>query len=282
MILSFKENSHLKLEDSPAIAPGAEDWNCAECRLPQSNPETYIKVMTYNIHFSIGTDGVADWRRIADLIKKECPDILGLEEVTVFHSRTPDMDVPKLMSGYLGMNHFFGMTMPINDGKGQYGIAAMTRQKMEVVKKLPLPVPDGIEPRTAIFVKVLADRPYYFVVTHFPFQGEFDGDEDCRTECAKLITNTIRDNNLLPAIWVGDLNTYSGTETMEYIHGVWDVCNDLMPDEPTAKTSRKGWRQIDFICCYPKGAFEIKEFSISDDITASDHKPVTATVKLLL
>ncbi|OGV52502.1 MAG: hypothetical protein A2017_19105 [Lentisphaerae bacterium GWF2_44_16] len=239
-----------------------------------------IKVMTYNIHSTIGTDGVANWRRVADIIQKEKPDILGLEEIASYHQMTPDLDVAAEMSTYLGMNYFFGMTMPINEGKGEYGIAAMTPHKMELIKKLYLPIPGEYEPRIAIFVKFSSSIPFYFVVTHFPFQGEFDGDEDCRTECAKHITDTIIKNNLFPIIWVGDFNTYPSTKTLQYIHKDWDVCNDIIPDKPTAKTSLKGWQQIDFICCYPKGVFKIKEFNFINDLTASDHKPVTATLKL--
>lgn len=238
-----------------------------------------IKVMTYNIHSTIGTDGVADWRRIAGIIRNEQPDVLGLEEVTISHGRSPDVDVPKCMSEYLGMNVFFGRTMAINQGRGHYGIAAFSPHRLEVVEKLVLPTPEGIEPRTTVIVRVLDDRPYYFVVTHFSFGGEFEGDEAYRTIGAKLITDTIKDKNYFPVIWVGDFNTFTGTKTIDYVHKHWDVCNDRAPDTPTTETSHNGWRQIDFICCGPKGAFEVREFAIIDNLIASDHKPVTARLK---
>jgi len=67
---------------------------------------------------------------------------------------------------------------------------------------------------------------------------------------------------------------------MDYVHRHWDVGNDRDPDTPTAQTSHQGWRQIDFICGTPKGAFEFVEFTIIDDLIASDHRPVTARLRL--
>jgi exonuclease III len=37
-----------------------------------------------------------------------------------------------------------------------------------------------------------------------------------------------------------------------------------------------GWRQIDFICTYPKGAFEVKKLTFVENLLASDHRPVVA------
>ncbi len=242
--------------------------------------EQIIKAMTYNIHFTIGTDTRPDWKRIADLIKKENPDVLGLEEVTVNHPYSPGLDVPEAMSGYLGMNIFFGDAIPINNGHGKYGIAALSKYPMEVIDKIFLPVPEGHEKRIFIIVKIQAPKPYYFIVTHFSYQGELEHDEELRTACAKTVTETVQKNHYFPAIWLGDFNTYPGTETLQYIHTQWDVCNDCDPHTPTAHCSHAGWRQIDFICTYPKGAFELREFSFIENILASDHRPVTALLAL--
>jgi len=58
-------------------------------------------------------------------------------------------------------------------------------------------------------------------------------------------------------------------------HEAWDVCNDL---NPLAATHRSGL-QLDYICAYPKGAFEVKDFMIGPLTTASDHMPVTTTLE---
>ena len=69
-----------------------------------------IKVMSYNIHFTIGSDNIPDWKRTADLIKAEDPDIVGLEEVTIFHKFSPTLDTVKEFRNYLKWNVLFGKT----------------------------------------------------------------------------------------------------------------------------------------------------------------------------
>jgi endonuclease/exonuclease/phosphatase family metal-dependent hydrolase len=237
-----------------------------------------IRVMTYNIHFTIGTDKVADWRRTAAMIRAHRPDVVGLQEVTIFHQGSPDVDVPRALSRELDMDIFFGRTLFYKSGRGEYGIAAMARDNFTVMEKIVLATPEGIEPRTAVIIKVHAEQPYYFVVTHFSYQGEFEGDEMYRTLNAKLITDTVVDKNYFPAIWVGDFNTFEGTSTLEYIHKHWQVANDLDPDTPSCETGKFGLRQIDFICTYPKNAFAVQDFKVVGDHLVSDHSPVIATL----
>ncbi len=40
-----------------------------------------LRVMTYNIHIGIGMDKKLDLQRIADVINRERPDLVGLQEV---------------------------------------------------------------------------------------------------------------------------------------------------------------------------------------------------------
>ncbi len=240
-----------------------------------------LKVMTYNIHSSIGTDGKPDWRRIAALIKNEAPDLLALQEVTVNHARTPGVHVPQAIAEELHMNACFGKAIPINDGKGEYGIAALSPHPVELLEKIFLPTPDGIEKRIFIVAKVQMKKPLFFVVTHFSYQGEFPGDEAYRTRSAELIRNTLVEKKYEPAIWAGDFNTFQGTSTVDFIQTCWNVHNNANPDIPTAECKHAGWRQIDFICSAPKQAFLLQEFKILDDLLASDHRPVCATLQCL-
>lgn len=237
-----------------------------------------LKVMTYNIHSSIGTDGKADWQRIAALIKTQAPDLLALQEVTVNHLQTPDVHVPQAIAEELQMNAVFGKAIPINDGKGEYGVAALSPHPIELLDKIYLPTSDGIEKRVALFVKVQLEKPLFFVVTHFSYQGEFPGDEEYRTRSAERIRNTLVEKEFFPVIWAGDFNTFQGTPTVDFIQTCWDVHNNANPDIPTAHCKNAGWRQIDFICSSPKNTFQLQEFKVMDDLLASDHRPVCATL----
>lgn len=240
-----------------------------------------IRVLSYNIHSIIGTDRVVDWKRTAAMIRARQADVVGLQEVTIFHHASPEVDVPREFSRELGMNVHFARTLFYKSGRGEYGVATMTKEKFEVVEQIILATPDGIEPRTALFIKVLAERPYYFIVTHLSYQGEFEGDDAYRTLNAKLITDTVIAKNYFPAIFVGDFNTFEGTPTMDYIHKHWLVANDLEPKTPTCETGKFGLKQIDFICAYPKDAFVIKDFTVVGDHLVSDHSPIVATVQMV-
>ncbi|HEX7295619.1 MAG TPA: endonuclease/exonuclease/phosphatase family protein, partial [Pyrinomonadaceae bacterium] len=51
-----------------------------------------IRVMTYNIHVGVGMDKKLDLQRIADVIDKERPDLVGLQEVDRGVERTQRKD----------------------------------------------------------------------------------------------------------------------------------------------------------------------------------------------
>src|SRR5262245_20137112 len=51
-----------------------------------------LRVMTYNIHVGVGIDKKLDLQRIADVINREQPDLVGLQEVDRGVKRTEGKD----------------------------------------------------------------------------------------------------------------------------------------------------------------------------------------------
>src|SRR5688500_20330745 len=51
-----------------------------------------LRVMTYNIHVGVGMDKKLDLMRIADVINRERPDLVGLQEVDRGVKRTEGKD----------------------------------------------------------------------------------------------------------------------------------------------------------------------------------------------
>src|ERR1044071_9724032 len=51
-----------------------------------------LRIMTYNIHVGVGMDKKLDLQRIADVINKEKPDLVGLQEVDRGVKRTEGKD----------------------------------------------------------------------------------------------------------------------------------------------------------------------------------------------
>src|SRR5687768_16013987 len=63
---------------------------CAPASLSKS--KRTLRVMTYNIHVGVGMDKKLDLQRIADVIKNERPDLVGLQEVDRGVTRTEGKD----------------------------------------------------------------------------------------------------------------------------------------------------------------------------------------------
>ena len=239
-----------------------------------------IKVVSYNVHSTVGMDGKSDCPRLAGIINELAPQVAGLQELGVHTKRVPDVNAPLEIARKTRMNYIFSRSLVTTAEGGEYGVGAFSVYTLEQKARLLLPTPEGAEPRSALIVKVNAPEPFYFVVCHFSYQGEFERSEFYRSMGAKLITDTIIDNKFFPCIWTGDFNTYAGTDTMNYIHKHWLVANDLDPETPTCDSSLGGKDQIDFICAYPKERFEVKSFEVFPDRQASDHNPVSAVLEL--
>lgn len=240
-----------------------------------------IKVVSYNVHSTVGMDGKSDCSRLSKVINELDPHVAGLQELGVYTRRVPDVDAPLEIARATRMNYIFSRSLVTTEAGGEYGVGAFSVYTMELKMRLLLPTPEGAEPRSVLIVKVNAPEPFYFVVCHFSYQGEFEKSEFFRTVSAKLITDTVIDNKFLPCIWTGDFNTFKGTDTMNYIHKHWLVANDLDPDTPTTTCSMGGGaQQIDFICACPKERFEVCTFKVVPDRQASDHNPVAAELLL--
>src|SRR5688572_31306281 len=84
-----------------------------------------IRVMTYNIHVGIGMDKKLDLQRIADVINKEKPDLVGLQEVDRGVQRTQRIDEIVELSKLTRMEYAFAFNLPYQGG--QYGVAILSR-----------------------------------------------------------------------------------------------------------------------------------------------------------
>src|ERR1044071_398066 len=84
-----------------------------------------LRIMTYNIHVGVGMDKKLDLRRIADVINKEKPDLVGLQEVDRGVQRTQRIDEIAELSKLTHMDYAFAFNLPYQGG--QYGVAILSR-----------------------------------------------------------------------------------------------------------------------------------------------------------
>jgi endonuclease/exonuclease/phosphatase family metal-dependent hydrolase len=113
------------------------------------------RILTYNVHRCVGTDGRLDVGRIAAVIAAEAPDIVALQEVDVGRARTGRVDQAHELARRLGMTSRFHAALEVEEEL--YGDAILTPLPERLVRAGPLPgyslVP-GLEPRGALWVAV--------------------------------------------------------------------------------------------------------------------------------
>ena len=84
-----------------------------------------MKLVTYNIHSGIGTDGRFDLARVGSVLEDIGADIAALQEVGDFRGRTGAVPHPETLARQLGLQLAFGPNV-IQDGR-PYGNAILTR-----------------------------------------------------------------------------------------------------------------------------------------------------------
>ncbi|MBE6388645.1 MAG: hypothetical protein E7043_00555 [Lentisphaerae bacterium] len=244
-----------------------------------------LRVMSYNVQ-----SGFANGREIhnylpqAEHIASYSPDVVALQEVSIRHPFGKPIDYPTLVARHLGMNYAFAKALDYADYfpgcDGCYGVAVLSKYPVELITSLMLPVPEGIEPRTAVITRIHAPEPFYMISTHLSYQGEFEGDAEGRIEQLATIFRYLDANGLYPAILAGDLNSQPDDASIYALREKFDVFNDGRSDQPTANSQKFGWVQIDYISAAPKGAVRCEKFFTGNDCTASDHYAVLADLEI--
>ena len=114
-----------------------------------------VRVMTYNVHNCLGTDGKLSPDRIARVIARHRPDIVCLQEVDVGRPRSGKVDQARLIAQRLRMLVEFQPAIQL--AEEQYGNAILSRYPMRVIHAGKLPGrqnwPDT-EPRSALWAAV--------------------------------------------------------------------------------------------------------------------------------
>lgn len=94
---------------------------------------TPFRVMTYNVHSCVGTDGKLDAQRIADVIARANPDVVALQELDVCQSRSGGVHQPEWLAEQLQMHVHFTAARACDDG--HYGNAILSRYPFQVLSE---------------------------------------------------------------------------------------------------------------------------------------------------
>jgi endonuclease/exonuclease/phosphatase family metal-dependent hydrolase len=132
-----------------------------------------IKVMTFNIHHGKGIDKQADLYRIAEVIDKCNPDVIGLNEVDKhFSRRSLYEDQTSWLANQLKMDHAFSPSISIKSNhlteKREYGNALLSRYPIITKKNHLFKNRSGLnEGRSLIEATIQINRQLFQInVTH--------------------------------------------------------------------------------------------------------------------
>lgn len=237
-----------------------------------------MRVLTFNIHHGVGTDGVLDLERVARVIDSVAPDVVALQEVDQGVERSGKVDQLRELARLTGMRALGGGHLEY--GGGLYGNGILTHYEDDGVTRIDLPPVEGGEPRVALMARLLPGDPrgpesVTFVATHFDI-GE---SEAHRVESARAITRALIESGGLndAAVLAGDLNAGYDSETLRILEESWDRTNDDYERPTYPSTGPK--RQIDHVLTRPRRRWEVLSTRVLPDAVTSDHRPLLTVLE---
>ena len=257
---------NLALSCSPKVQPNSANGSAA-------GEGTTLKILCYNIHHANppSRPGIIDLEAIARVIRQQAPDLVALQEVDVYTNRSGKnsnqaADLAKLS----GMPYYYFAKAIDYDG-GEYGVAILSRFRMETLKNTPLPTAEGTggEHRTlaTAVISLPKGKKIVFACTHLDAQKS---DTNRLLQIDKI--TEILQQEKLPVVIAGDFNAIPSTPVIDKLDQYFTRscrvdCGHTIPVINPNKT-------IDFIAYKPAGGFTVTEHKVIDEQYASDHLAV--------
>ena len=242
-----------------------------------------LRVMTYNIYGARATSpaNAADLDAIAEVIRRQNPDFVTLNEVDVFTNRTgKDVHQARDLAEKLGMEWHFSKAID-RDG-GEYGDAVLS--KYPILEKrsyrLPCAAEQPGEDRSLCVIRVQIDgKDLYVASTHL---DHLSGDASRLVQATEIrrIRDTELEGNL---ILCGDLNAIPSSNV---IATMTSFLTNTGPIDQYTFPSDDPSRKIDYIMYAPIEHFGVQNCQVVsrgdqqvDGVDASDHRPVIADIR---
>ncbi|WP_229738560.1 endonuclease/exonuclease/phosphatase family protein [Parapedobacter pyrenivorans] len=251
-------------------ASGSEDGRVA----PSADT---ITVMAYNIHHCnppSESDHI-DVDTIAQVIRKQNPDFVALQEVDVHTNRSgKELDQAKQLAELTGMHYYFKKAID-HDG-GEYGVAILSRWPIQDTASIQLPIAPDVrhEPRVVAVANVTlpSGRIVQFASTHL------DLTEETRVlQAAEIVARLGVGAGVL--VIGGDFNARPGSKPIQALEASFQSscapadCPYTIPvDEPKAT--------IDYLFYRKSTTITVLNHYVVSEKYASDHLPIVATLRL--
>lgn len=226
-----------------------------------------LRIATYNIHSSVGVDGRHEPGRIARVIRRICPDLIGLQEVDYGYWVRGDGEKLDVLENDTGLKIFCGPTLIRH--LSSYGNALLTKLPVSRLRRIDLSVP-GYEPRGALVAYLEVDnRSLRTIVTHFGLRKAE------REKQLRVLQEILDENDADLTILLGDFNEWS----------LWGPARRRLDRRLGKSRSRRTYPsrlpvfRLDRIWCHPSSVLEnIRVHKTPLARTASDHLPLVAEI----
>lgn len=256
-----------------AILVGLICVGALACQTPRAG-QAAVRVLSYNIHYGLGTDGVNDLERIADVIKRSNAGIVGLQEIG---NKAMAIELGRLTD----MQAVFGRSKENDEG---YGDAILCKYPFTWVGGHSIPSASSSRYQAMAADIDLSEvfgpgATVRFVNTHFDWLDTI-GSEEARLATVDVIERAFREGSSLPAILAGDMNATPDSAPLKKLHAYGWVHGSASSGLLTWEATKPD-QQIDYVLAAPKGAWRVIGVEVMDEPLASDHLPVVVQLELL-
>ena len=239
----------------------------------QSDPTHRARVMTYNVHGFVGTDGAFDPERVARVIEQVDPDLVALQEVELGSDAGAQGATLDWLGERLGMHGHFTLTRPGLRG-GRFGNAVLSRHAFELVSEGSLPRRGG-EHRAVQWLKVRASAgEFHLMNTHL---GIWFWERHAQVRALLGAEWLVRAGDALPVVVCGDFNATPISPAYRALsRGLRDVRRGVKRKVGTWPSARP-LLSIDHM--FVSSEFRVLSSSVAqtaDSRVASDHLPLVA------
>ena len=226
-----------------------------------------LRLMSYNVRTARGMDGVLEFDRTAEAIRRQGVDAVALQELDSATRRSNGLSTGEELAKRLGMHFAFAPAIEFDGGR--YGIGLLSKEKPLAVHQISLP--GRSEARTALYAEL---PTYVVVVAHFSFE-----DVEERMESVRLVAGLIDSLGSTKPIFVcGDLNALPDDRSIALLSERAQMLND--PDQPTFPAAAP-IETIDYLFLWNNGAVgRLLSANVPKEPTASDHRPVVVEIDL--
>ncbi len=260
------------------------------CGQSGKGEKTIIKVLSYNIHYGVGMDSAKDIQRIASVINKLQPDIVGLQEVS-------DSTMVAELAALTGMEGVFGASteieppnlyrllgIPVPESQLFYGDAILSKHPMKYMGNISIPSASSSRYEAMcvdidISQQSGKEEKIRFVNTHFDYL-ETIGSKVARKASVEVIEQAFFTEQVPLAILTGDLNVTPKSEPIQLLEEKGWSYESLGKDLFTVPVTEPRI-QIDYILPRPKNRWKVVDVRAVQESVASDHLPLLMSLELI-